>query len=105
MEEAKLKVEIARDGLEAVERVKNKGKAYYDFILMDIQMPNMDGYEATGEILKMYPDLKAPIIALSANAFSEDREASIKAGMKAHVAKPIVIRDLFGCLSNLLQSE
>lgn len=72
-----------------------QGPDYYDFILMDIQMPVMDGYEATRAIKELYPDAKLPIIALSANAFEEDRKKSADAGMNGHIAKPIDIRELF----------
>ena len=92
--EAGVIVEEATDGSEAVQLLHDKGPDYYDFILMDIQMPVMNGYEATREIRKMYPKSNIPIIAVSANAFEEDRRASLEAGMNAHVAKPIVIHEL-----------
>ncbi len=94
--------EEAVDGSEAVQMLKNMGSDYYDCILMDIQMPVMNGYEAAKAIREMYPDGKLPIIALSANAFAEDKEASIKAGMNAHVAKPINVQELFSTMSELL---
>jgi len=87
-------VESANDGTVAVRLMKEKGPDYYDYILMDIQMPVMSGYEATKLIRRMYPDANIPIIALSANAFEEDKEASINAGMNDHVAKPINIGEL-----------
>lgn len=87
-------VDTANDGTVAVELLKEKGPEQYDFILMDIQMPTMNGYEATALIRQIYPASDIPIIALSANAFTEDREASIKAGMNDHVAKPIQINEL-----------
>lgn len=80
----------------------DKGPGYYDFILMDIQMPEMNGYQATKAIREMYPDVRIPIIALSANAFAEDRATSIEAGMDDHVAKPIKKEELFEALSKLL---
>lgn len=88
-------VETAEDGRAAVEMMKQKGPAYFDCILMDIQMPYMNGYEATKAIRTMYPDKNIPIIALSANAFEEDKVKSLEAGMNAHIAKPIVIGELF----------
>ena len=87
-------VEHANDGSVAVEFLKEKGPSYYDVVLMDIQMPRMNGYEATKHIRGMYPDANIPIIALSANAFQEDKEQSIAAGMNDHVAKPIDIKQL-----------
>ena len=102
LEDAGLQVETAEDGSVAVERLKEKGPVYYDFILMDIQMPIMNGYEATEAIRTLYPELKAPIIAVSANAFAEDRAASLNAGMNAHIAKPIDVTELFTCLARFL---
>ena len=102
LEEKKLIVETAENGAEAVELIKQKGSAYYDFILMDIQMPVLNGYEATRKIRTLFPDLRAPIIALSANAFQEDIEASLNAGMNGHVAKPININELFKCLARFI---
>ena len=87
-------IEEAEDGNIAVDILKEKGPDYYDFILMDIQMPIMNGYEATKMIRSMYPDSNIKIIALSANAFAEDKAASIAAGMNDHVAKPINVEEL-----------
>lgn len=92
-------VEAADDGTGAVELLSQKGPEYYDAVLMDIQMPIMNGYDATRAIRKMYPNSSIPIIALSANAFSEDREKSLSIGMDAHVAKPINVKELFSVLS------
>lgn len=86
--------EVAENGKIAVDIISEKGPNYYDFILMDIQMPIMNGYEATKAIRELYPNNKIVIIALSANAFAEDKTASIKAGMNNHVAKPIDINEL-----------
>ena len=102
LSEAGLKVETASDGSDAVAIMKIKGPAYYDFILMDIQMPIMNGYEATKAIRSMYPDAGLPIIALSANAFAEDRLASLEAGMNDHVAKPINTRELLASLAKFM---
>lgn len=89
-------VETARDGSIAVDMVREAGAGYYDVILMDIQMPVMDGHEAARTIRAMEDERLAqiPIIALSANAFAEDYQKSIKAGMDAHCAKPIDIAEL-----------
>ena len=101
--EAGLTVETAEDGEIAVEKVISKGIEYYDFILMDIQMPVMNGYEAAQAIRALPNGDSIPIIALSANAFAEDRENAMRAGMNDHVAKPIDIRVLFATLTNVLQ--
>lgn len=103
LESAGVVVESAEDGSIAVERLKEKGPDYYDCILMDIQMPVMDGFEATREIRKMFPDKRIPIIALSANAFDEDRRKSFEAGMDGHLAKPIVIAQLEDSLKKFLK--
>ena len=102
LEEAGLVIETAEDGAIAVRRVMEKGTSYYDFILMDIQMPVMNGYEATAEIRKMPGADSIPIIALSANAFKEDMDRSLAAGMNAHVAKPIDVKNLFETMQRLI---
>jgi len=95
-------VDEACNGSVAVKLLRERGPHYYDFILMDIQMPVMDGYEATREIRKMYPNSNIPIIALSANAFEEDRKASLSAGMDRHIAKPINEEELITALQSYL---
>ena len=102
LDEVGIIAEEADDGSVAVEMMKEKGADYYDFILMDVQMPIMNGYEATKRIREMYPGAGIPIIALSANAFAEDRDRSIAAGMNDHVAKPINIDQLFAVLSKFI---
>ena len=89
--EAGFVVESAPDGTDAVSMVNKSEEYYYDAILMDIQMPIMDGYEATRTIRNMSrKDVKTmPILAMTANALEEDKEAAIKHGMDAHIAKPI----------------
>ena len=94
IEEAGMIGETAENGQIAVDLLKEKGPSYYDIILMDIQMPVMNGYEATEAIRELYPNEKIIIIAVSANAFAEDKMASIEAGMNDHVAKPINIQEL-----------
>lgn len=97
-------VEEANDGFVALEMLKEKGAEYYDGILMDIQMPIMGGYEATREIRRLYPDVPIPVIALSANAFTEDKAASLAAGMNDHIAKPIDVNELYTVLGRYLKS-
>ena len=77
---------------------------YYDLILMDIQMPNMDGYEATRTIRGLADAEKAgiPIIAMTANAFEEDKRAALKAGMNGHIAKPVQLDRLMSALAEIL---
>lgn len=89
--EAGFLVETAPDGTDAVSMVSKSEEYYYDAILMDVQMPIMDGYEATRTIRNMArKDVKdLPIIAMTANALEEDKEAAIKNGMNAHIAKPL----------------
>ena len=84
-------IETASNGKEAVEDIETHQTGYYDLIFMDIQMPKMDGYTATREIrtLNNHKCANIPIIAMTANAFEEDRKKAIKAGMNGHIAKPI----------------
>ncbi|MDO5444671.1 MAG: ATP-binding protein [Eubacteriales bacterium] len=102
LEEVGLVIDTAEDGEIAVDTVKQKGLDYYDFILMDIQMPVMDGFEATKAIRALPGGDQVTIIALSANAFEEDVQRSLESGMNAHVAKPIDVKELFETMQGLL---
>jgi len=97
-------VSIATDGKQAIGATQN---AEFDLILMDIQMPEMDGFEATAEIRKRekLTGRRTPIIALTAHALKEDRERCLSAGMDAYVTKPIRPAELFTAIQNILQSS
>lgn len=103
--EAGFEVESAPDGTDAVDMVNKSEENYYDLILMDVQMPIMNGYEATRTIRNMSrKDVKnMPIIAMTANALEEDKEAAIKNGMDAHIAKPLDIDILMEVLGKFLK--
>ena len=105
LEEAGFKVDTAENGAIAVEKVTYYPEGFYDVILMDIQMPVMDGYTATRKIrsLENKAIAKIPIIAVSANAFDEDRQTSLEAGMNGHLAKPIVVDELWEVLGGILE--
>lgn len=96
--------EVAGNGEEAVNMVKQSAPGYYQVVLMDVQMPVMNGYEATREIRNLEnPGLSSvPIIAMTANAFEEDKQEALKCGMNGHIAKPIDIRKLFETLESVL---
>ena len=89
--EQKIITDRAEDGAECLDKLEKADSGYYDMILMDIQMPVMDGYDAAARIRRMKDEKKAsiPIIAMTANAFAEDRQKAISMGMNDHVAKPI----------------
>lgn len=96
LQDADAEVELAADGKIAVDKLQDVPVGYYDAILMDIQMPNMNGYEATKAIRKLTDErAKIPIIAMTANAFEEDRQAALAVGMDDYVAKPVEISELF----------
>ena len=98
-------IDTAEDGTVAVDMMKEKPADTYDVILMDIQMPIMNGYEATKAIRAMDDPVKAnvPIVAMTANAFDEDRQDAMNAGMNGHVAKPINIEKLLETLKDILK--
>ena len=105
LKEAGFEVDTAENGKIAVEKVEAASADRYDLILMDIQMPEMDGYEATRRI-RALPDAKKaalPIVAMTANAFEDDRKTALHAGMNGHIAKPLDIQKLFQVLSELLK--
>ena len=98
-------VETANDGAAAVQKVCDAARGYYDLILMDIQMPNMNGYEAARRIRAVNDKQKAniPIIAMTANAFEEDAKDAEQAGMNGHLAKPIDVKKLLEMLTKFLR--
>ena len=105
LKEAGFEVDTAENGKIAVEKVEAASADRYDLILTDIQMPEMDGYEATRRI-RALPDAKKaalPIVAMTANAFEDDRKNALHAGMNGHIAKPLDIQKLFQVLSELLK--
>ena len=97
-------IEVAGDGEEAVEKMKTAKPGEYELIFMDIQMPHMDGYEATKQIRRLSNSEIAniPIIAMTANAFEEDRQNAFEVGMNGHIAKPIEVSKLMETLKNIL---
>ena len=102
MKENGIQAECVADGKACVEGLAQKPEDYYDAILMDIQMPNMNGYEAAKKIRSMDGRRsKIPIIAMTANAFEEDKQRAIESGMNAHVGKPIDIKKLILLLGSL----
>ncbi len=102
--ESGFEVESAPDGTDAVSMVEKSEENYYDIVLMDVQMPIMNGYEATRTIRNMpREDVKTlPIIAMTANALEEDKEAALKNGMNAHIAKPLDINIFMEVLGKFL---
>jgi len=103
LKEAGFEVETASDGSAAIEMLQKSAKGYYDLILMDIQMPYMDGYKATETIRSLEDEniKNIPIIAMTANAFEEDRKRALQSGMNAYITKPIDIKSLLKVLNNI----
>ena len=97
-------MEIAENGQIAVEMLSRSEHGYYQLVLMDVQMPVMNGYEATREIRALEDRELAgiPILAMTANAFEEDKQAALRCGMDGHIAKPIDIDNLFSTLNKIL---
>lgn len=104
LKENGLKAERAANGKQCMEMLKKMPEDYYDMILMDIQMPEMDGYEATKRIRNL-DDARAdiPIVAMTANAFEEDRQKTLESGMNAHVSKPVDMNMLFKVMAQILK--
>lgn len=107
LSEAEIHVESVSNGQEALEKLEHAEPGYYDLVLMDVMMPVMDGYEATRRIRKMSDPAIAniPIIAMTANAFEEDRTASMNAGMNEHLAKPFRIEELHDIMHRFLDPK
>ena len=95
-------VDTALNGQLAVNMIRANGIDAYDFVLMDVMMPVMDGYEATSIIRKLPGGDKLKILAFSANAFEEDREKSLQAGMDGHIAKPLKVKELMSELKRFV---
>ena len=103
LQDAGFTVDTADDGDVAVERLQDSKQGEFDLVLMDIQMPKMDGYAATRQIRTLPSDVaNVPIVAMTANAFEEDKQRAIRAGMNAHIAKPIEAGRLMETLSHIL---
>ena len=107
LQEEGLLVELATDGQECFDMLDQAEEGYYDLILMDIQMPNVNGYEATVKIRQMENDKKAqiPIVAMTANVFAEDRKLALDLGMNGHISKPIDMKKVRKVLYNILNAE
>lgn len=104
LENAGFQVDVAENGQIAVDMLEKSEPGFYQAVLMDVQMPVMDGYEATKKIrhLDNHQLSSIPIIAMTANAFAEDRDAALRSGMNGHIAKPINIQVLFDTLDSIL---
>ena len=107
LESAGLKIERVEDGIQCVNRIEKMPADTYDMILMDIQMPQMDGYKATQAIRNLPDEDKAsiPIVAMTANAFEEDKRDAIAAGMNGHIAKPIQVDKMLSILSEVIRQQ
>ena len=101
------RIDWAEDGQKAVEMFKSSGRYYYDVILMDIQMPVMDGYHATEAIraLDRYDAKEIPIIALTASAFKDDISEAIRYGMNAYIAKPIIKENMYRTIADVIRNK
>jgi len=105
LEMSGFEVDVACNGMEALERYRNSSLGYYDLILMDIQMPEMNGYDTTVAIrsLNRKDAKEVPILAMTANAFTEDVMAAKKSGMNEHIAKPLDISQMYNILTRFLK--
>ena len=106
LEETGIKVKHVEDGIQCIEELKKMPEKYYDVILMDVQMPNMDGYTAT-EKIRHLDDSRAeiPIIAMTANAYDEDRRKAQEAGMDGFLAKPLDVDEMMRLLAQIIKTE
>ncbi|MDO4500202.1 MAG: response regulator [Erysipelotrichaceae bacterium] len=99
-------IEHASDGLIALNILKEKEIGYYDLVLMDIQMPNMNGYETTVAIRSLNDErANIPIIAMTANAFEEDKREALRVGMNGHIAKPINVKGVLEQLAKIIRQS
>jgi len=100
-------VERAADGVECIDMINNAAADYYDLILMDIQMPVLNGYATSDKIRKINDSKKSaiPIIAMTANAFEEDKKAALESGMNGYVSKPFNIPDLIKVISDIFKKQ
>ena len=107
LERAGIKIERVEDGIQCVNRIMETPAGTYDMILMDIQMPKMNGYKATQAIRHLPDQDKAyiPIIAMTANAFEEDKRDALAAGMNGHIAKPIQVDKLLSILAEIIRQQ
>lgn len=107
LERAGIETERVEDGIQCVNRIVEMPAGTYDMILMDIQMPQMDGYKATRVIRKLPDQEKAciPILAMTANAFEEDKREAAAAGMNGHIAKPIQVDQLLSTLAEIIRQQ
>ena len=107
LERAGLKIERVVDGIQCVNKIEKMPAGTYDMILMDIQMPKMNGYKATQAIRRLPDKDKAciPIVAMTANAFEEDKRDAVAAGMNGHIAKPIQVDKLLSMLAEIIRQQ
>ena len=107
LERAGLKTERVEDGIQCVNMIEKMPAGTYDMILMDIQMPKMNGYKATQAIRRLPDKDKAciPIIAMTANAFEEDKRDALAVGMNGHIAKPIELDKLLSMLAEVIRQQ
>ena len=104
LQDAGFTVDTADDGDVAVERLQDSKQGEFDLVLMDIQMPKMDGYAATRQIRTLPSDVaNVPIVAMTANAFEEDKQRAFDAGMNDHISKPISVNALLAALRKNLK--
>ena len=104
LEGAGFSVEVASNGRIAVDMLKASEPGYYQVVLMDVQMPEMNGYEATQTIRKLENKALAeiPILAMTANAFEEDKKEALRSGMNGHLVKPIEVEKLMEMLDEVI---